>query len=257
MDVVLGDAPAAVALARALGTSGPTVLAGCGQVEGPFLWRKGALASGEGVAAAVKGADRLVVVVEAGQEVGGLFTAIKAGLVGRAVVVLPHGVEAPAGLRKFGDWAILRVGPVWGPEEPLVAAWARAIVAGRSLWVANPGPMRPVAEADLLPAVLAVLQRPGARWSLVGEAAVGLPDLAAALAAGLERPLRAWRVPVGLAARQAGVEARRWQAWIAASSGGATNTDDWQRPTSVGSAGWLGVRARWERVEVGSGAADG
>jgi|JI6StandDraft_1071083.scaffolds.fasta_scaffold123922_2 hypothetical protein len=253
MLVVLGSSPVAVAIARGLSASGPVVLAGPVAAVGPFLWRRCALSTGEGVAEAARGADEVVVVLQGTDDGAGALSALKPSLVARATLVLPSHAEPPQGWRRFPEGNVLKLGPVWGPEVPLVQAWVGALLRGEALWLADPGAVRAIAEADVLAAVEALAERRGARWVLTGERLVRLPELADALAQGLGRSLRARRVPMLLASRQAGWDAATWRAWEAASVLAGSDTDDW-RPTRAGAAGWLGPRSRWEAVEQ---AADG
>jgi hypothetical protein len=160
------------------------------------------------------------------------------------VAVLLHGMEMPPALRRFGDWSTLRVGPVWGPSEPVVAAWAQQIVEGAAVWVTDPGPMWPVAEADFVEVVRAAAEHRAARWTLGGDEEARLSELASVLAGGLGATLRSWNVPGSLAARRAGVDASRWEAWITASEA-RTSTPGWERPEGVGQGGWIGDRERW------------
>jgi hypothetical protein len=101
-----------------------------------------------------------------------------------------------------------------------------------------------VAAADAITTLRTAVERRAMRWQLVGSESAGLRDLLDVLGEGLGKTPRAWRVPAGLAARRAGVDASLWSAWAKASEG-KTKLEGWERPHWVGRAGWLGDGGRW------------
>lgn len=244
MDAVFGVGPLARALASALGTSGTVLHVGPEVVRGPFFWRRGDLTTGEGVTSALKDARRAFLVLDAATDVRTFFTLLKPRAVARGVVVLPLDGDEPKDLRQHPDWSVVRVAPAWGPEEPLVAAWARALVAGHRPWVADPGPVRPVALPDAIAAIRAAAGFRGLRWSVIGPETVRLPDLATALAAGLGVAGRTITVPLRLAAWRAGVPEERLIAWTRAPEA-AWHTPGWSPPELRGREAWLGPPEVW------------
>ncbi|MCB9664522.1 MAG: hypothetical protein H6732_10425 [Alphaproteobacteria bacterium] len=245
MRVVFGRSPVAVGLAEWLARAEPTVLAGRSAVEGAFLWRQADLASGAGVKAALTGARRVYVVVDEADEADGLLALLARAARLRGAVVLPLGAPAPPLLGKVPGLSRVRLGPVWGPSEPLVASWARTLVAGGRVWLADPGVFRPLAVEDAVAYVSEAAERPGGvAWTVPGPSAVRLPELAATLAKGLGRPLRTVRVPLGWALRRAGVERARLERWLATPEGPA-QTDGWSPSRVVGAEGWLGDPGSW------------
>jgi hypothetical protein len=243
VDVVFGEGPVAVALATRLGREGSTVLVGARPVVGPFLWRHGEASTGKGIKQAVEGAGRVFVVADDASATGGLFLVLRRMPRLRGAVLLPLGVEAPAALAECPTLARVHHGPAWGPEEPLIDAWVRRLLAGRRLWVGDPGPVRPVAMPAVTAAVVEAAFRGPVRWTIAGPEAVRLPELAAELARRLGRPLRAWRVPPAWAARSAGVPLSRLQRWVHTPVT-PTVADGWTPPGLTDRTGWVGDLAR-------------
>lgn len=189
MELVVGDLPMAAALAAAL--PGPVAVISREPVDGPLLWRRGDLATGEGLAEAVRAASRLWLLCDRRAD-GALGAATKVG--GRpTIAVVPRGATAPVADR------VVRVAEVWGPEHPLHRAWRARIMTGRHLFVADLGP---VTVTPVAAAVAAV----------VGDAAEAptmtttLDALIADIARAARRPARATRLGWRLAAWQAGVD---------------------------------------------------
>ncbi|MCB9682005.1 MAG: hypothetical protein H6733_11095 [Alphaproteobacteria bacterium] len=244
MHVVLGDAPLAWALADALAPTVPTVVAGRVPAHGAFLWRLADLTTGEGVTHALRGATRVFVVLEHGQPTEGLFLVLrKLGDVPGAVAV-PLGDAVPAGLAQVRHLGLVAHGTPWGAREPLVAAWGKQLMAGRRLWMADPGPLRPVAMARVVEAVRAAAERPGARWSVPAAQPASLPALATALAERVRVPLRTWPAPLGWAARQAGVDVARLRHWGDVPDA-VHDTGSWYPTAPDGPSAWCGEPSAW------------
>jgi uncharacterized protein YbjT (DUF2867 family) len=236
VDAVLGDGPLAEALVAALAASGPVVLASRAPVVGPFFWRRANLATGEGIVAALRDARRAFVIVEPGDEARGFFSVVRPGAVQRGVAVLPLGAAPPAGLERHADWSHVEVGVVWGPGEPLVRAWTSDVAAGHRVWLADPGPVRPLAVRDVVATVRAAGEHRGMRWVLAGREPARLPDLAAAVGRALGKPVRTLRVPLALAARRAGVLPVHITRWLSVPDT-PSRTPGFE-PPHTGAAGW-------------------
>ena len=245
--VVLGTSGLAAGVAERLAADGPTTLVAEAPAEGPFRWRRGSLATGEGLPAVLRADNRLVLVLDEPTPIAGLLTVLRPGMVARGVVVLAHDDPAPDLLTRLEGSSQLRVGPVWGPTEPLIAAWARQIAASRRILVADPGPVFPLSLPDVAAAVRAAIERPGRRWTLAGPREVRLPQLAASLAAGLGLPLRSLSAPLGLVGWRAGTPGGRLRRWVQEAPTSA-DTAGWTPPPSAGEPGWLGEPARWRDV---------
>lgn len=244
MDVVFGDSPVARALASRLARENPCTLVGKDASLGSWLWRKGDMATGEGVLQALKGAGRAFVVMEHDLAAPGLFTLLKPATVPRGAVVLPVGAALPEPLQRLPNWSSVQLGPAWGPEDPLVEAWAKAIAAGRRIWVPDLGEIAALSLTDAAEAALAASREPGRAWTYVAPAGATLTELAQSLASGLSKELRMSRAPLGLAAWKAGVPAswiRRWQRPTDAT----THTPGWHPPAPIGRVAWLGDPKRW------------
>lgn len=249
MRVVFGDAPLARSLAAHLAEQGSVVLAGPRPVEGPWLWRKADPASGSGIRPLLEDARAVYVAPERGERVDGLLLVLSRASKLRGAIAWPLGEPAPGLVDGASSLALVKVGPVWGPEEPLVSAWAEQVAAGGRVWTADPGAVRPVAEDAAVATVIEASRREGARWTLAGEEAVRLDDLLDALAAGLARPARRRRVPLTWAAWGAGVPPERLRAWVDVPAV-PPSCDGWHAPTR-GRAAWLGDPSRWERAAAG------
>lgn len=244
--VVFGDAPLAQALAHRLAARVPTVLASHRPVSGPFLWRAGDVTTGEGVRLAAQGARRVYVVLDDDRSIDGLLVILGRASGVRGAVVQPLGAKRPSGLEGLGELSHVQVGPVWGPEDPLVEAWGSAIAAGQRVWVPDPGPIRPVAAPEAVAAVLEAGERPGVHWVLPGARPVQLADLATEIAARTGRPLKRLPATLGMAARRAGVDAGVIARW-AAMPEPSRQTDGWRLGRTVGPADWVGDATRWRR----------
>lgn len=243
MRVVFGEGPFAQALAAKLSTRGSVVLAGVEPVAGPWMWRAADPASGQGVRAAVEGAVAVHVVLDGSEPADGLFLVLARASRLRGGVVLPLGVATPRGHAQVPDLSVLRLGPAWGPEEPLVASWARTVAEGGRVWIADPGPMRIVPMDAAVAAAIALVEERGRTWLLAGTESVRLRDLAEALARGLGAPLRLRNVPLSWAAWRAGVDPARLRAWTRAPAA-VSDCGGWHPPTA-GRGAWLGDPARW------------
>lgn len=242
--MVFGDSPVARALAARLSREGPCTLVGLDAALGSWLWRRGDMATGEGVLQALRGAARAFVVMDHELAAPGLTTLVKPATVPRGALVLPVGAGVPDALQRLPNWSSVHLGPAWGPEDPLVDAWARAIAAGRRIWVPDIGEVPALALADAAEVAIAASREPGRTWTCVANGRATLADLAQTLAAGLGRELRSTRAPLSLAAWRAGVPAawvRRWQQPIEAS----THTPGWHAPAAAGRTAWLGDPRRW------------
>ena len=238
MDVVFGSSPLAAAVARRLARDGATTLAGPTELLGPWLWRRCDPGSAEGVNHALKGVDRVVVVLDDAASAAGLFTVLRPGTASRGVAVLPPGGWRPDGLDRFTHWGSLRVGATWGEDELLVAAWARRVAAGRALWVPDLGEVRVTAAVDAANAVAALLHEPGGVWSVVGDEAARLSELAAQIGLALDKPVRQRRATVGLAAWSAGVSVGAIRR-LAVAADPHRHTPGWTPVAVVGRAGWF------------------
>lgn len=244
MNVIFGAGPLAQALATDLATRGSTVLVGPHPVEGPFLWRYADTATGRGVRWAAEGGHRVYVVLDTPLATQGLFLILRHAHGLHGAVVVPLGQEEPRGMAQCPGLSRVHVGPVWGPDEPLVAAWASAIAQGRRVWVPNPGVVRPVAMSDAVAAIEAAGGQAGVRWVLGGQRDVRLADLAEALGRGLGRPVRRLPAPLQVAAWRAGIDAEAIQDWVKMPVA-PWRTGDWELPRPAGEKGWLGDPARW------------
>jgi len=246
VDVVFGTSPLALAVTSRLAASGPTALASKAAQLGPWLWRRCDPATAEGVHHALKGANRAVVVMDDDDEVAGLFTLLKPSSVTRGVLVLGPNTAAPKGLERLGNWSTVRIGATWGPQEPLVAAWAARIARGGGVWVPDLGELAIVSTLDAANAVAAALDVSGASWTLIGDDVVRLSDLATAIGEGLGVPARIWRAPLGLAAWRAGVPATAIRRWAPRTpSKPQRYTPGWTPPSLARRAAWLGDPAKF------------
>jgi hypothetical protein len=185
-----------------------------------------------------------VLVLDEPTPIAGLLSVIRPGMVARGVIVLSHDDPQPDLLPKLDGLSQLRVGPVWGPTEPLIAAWASQIASSRRVLVADPGPIFPSSLPDVAAAVRAAVDRSGRRWTLTGPREVRLPQLAASLAAGLGSPLRSLAAPLALVGWRAGTPAGRLRRWVQAPQANA-DTTGWTPPPTAGEPGWLGDPSRW------------
>lgn len=222
MDVVLGSSPLAVSLARHLAAAGEDGAALAGPVarEGTFLWRRCQLDTGEGVRAVVRGARRVWLVLdeEAG-EAHGAFAVLRNESSLKGAVVVGIGRPFPPGAESLASWARVEVGPCWGPDEPLHRAWTEALKAGRRVWMADPGTIPFVQAERLLAALAQAPEVAEGRWSLVTHKGVHLPELLERLAKEVGQPARTLSVPLGWAARRAGVDAARVRRWLSCPEG--------------------------------------
>ncbi len=244
MDAVFGEGPLARSLAVALGRFGNVLLVSGRPVLGPFFWQKGSLATGEGIKPALRAARRAFVILhEPHADPGVFFSLLKPDMVARGVVAVPLDAPAPD-LKKHPDWSVVQVGPTWGPEEPLVAAWASSLAEGRRIWIADPGVMHPVAMDDAVAALRAAAGFRGLRWTIAGEEEARLPDLVATIADGLGVPPKVLPVPTSLAARRAGIPLSRIDSWLR-SPVERWHTPGWNPPELVGREGWLGAPELW------------
>lgn len=250
MDLVLGHGPVAVALANTLAGEGPVMMAGGAPTGGPFFWRRADMGTGAGIDAALSGIERLFIALEPGQSAAGLFTLMKPGSVEDAVVVLPLGEPDPPGIDRHDQLSMVRVGPCWGPEEPLVGAWAAAIAAGRRVWVPNPGGVRPVALRQVVAAAREAAERPGVRWTVVSDEVVQLADLVAAISKTLGKPARTLPAPMRWGCRRAGVDPARVRAWAGVPAA-EWKTPGWTPTEWPGRDAWVGDAARWQAVGAG------
>ncbi len=249
MRVVVGRGPLARAVAAHLSVQTSVVLAGTTPIEGPWLWRRADPATGAGIRGVVEGARAVHAVIEPGERVDGLLMLLSRASRVRASIVTHLGAPAPGLPVGAQGVAWLQVGPVWGPEEPLIRAWASQLVRGGRVWVADPGPIRPVSMDAAVAAAVEVADHPGARWTLAGHQSVRLADLAEQLAHDLALPSRTRRVPVGWAAWRAGVTPERLRSWTRVPE--ATSiTEGWVAP-SRGRAAWLGPVDRWRPTPAG------
>lgn len=212
MQLVLGQGPIAEGLAAALGLQGEAVLAGPTASPGAFVWRKVDLARGEGVLLAAKRASRVHVVLNGPEPVAGALAVLARLDAAAGTLVLPPDVPPPT-------WAGSRliVGPAWGGAEPLVAAWSKAVAAGRHVWLADAGLLKPVAVGDAVDAILALQDHANAQWTLVGDS-VGLPVLLERVARFHGRPARSTRVPLALAMWWVGLRSARLRSWRSANA---------------------------------------
>lgn len=238
MHAILGDGPLALAIARRLTRIGPTVLGSAAIVDGPWLWRHADMATGQGVKAAIEGARLVVVALDDARPTDGGFVVLKRVDRLRGVVALALDVPAPRALAGLADLSVVRVGPVWGPDEPWIAAWSRAALDGRRLWVPDVGPIRPLPADDAVDAILAAASHKGARWTVSGAEEVRLADLATTVSATLGRSARLFKVPLGLAAWWTGASAARAARW-AAMPVQPRSTEGWSATRSAGRTGWV------------------
>ena len=210
---------------------------------GLSLWRKGSIRTERGLRPRSRVPSAPSLVLDHGEDAAGFFSLPGPGAVSRGVLALPWGALAQG---TQAIWGLVggAARPVWGPDDALVAHWSGAIARGESVWWADTGTYRPVAAADAITTLRTAVERRAMRWQLVGSEAAGLRDLLDVLGEGLGKTPRAWRVPAGLAARRAGVDASLWSAWAKASEG-KTKLEGWERPHWVGRAGWLGDVGRW------------
>ena len=215
---MIGDGAVAVGLARALAAEGSAVLASARPQRGPFLWRQADLSSGKGVKQAVDGADRVYVVLGSHTRCDGVFLVLRSQDVG-GVVTVPLGTSAPAAYQDCVQLSLVHHGPVWGPDESLVATWAAQVIRGDRLWMADPGVIAPVREDVVVQAATAAAERDRVHWTVTGERKLRLPQLAAEIATGLNRPLRQRRAPLSWALRRAGVEVGTVREWMATPRG--------------------------------------
>lgn len=192
MDVVVGSGALAAALARATGAG----LCSADPVSGPFLWRRVAVDSGQGVRAALVGASRVVALLDEGPAHGLLAVLAQLPPTPGVWVVPPGSALSPALAGTRPGWPILPIAGVLGPQEPLVDRWTAIVGAGRHLWEADPGPLHAADAGEAVDAVRAALDgdiRP------VVSRPFRLPALADRIARAVGRPLRASRVPFRLA----------------------------------------------------------
>lgn len=238
MHAVFGEGPLAHALARRLTRIGPTVLGSSTIVDGPWLWRHADMATGQGVKAALEGARLVLVALDEDTPTDGGFVVLKRVERLRGAVAVPLDVPTPRTLASLGDLSVVRLGPVWGPEEPWIAAWSRAALDGRRLVVPDVGPIRPVPADDAVDAILAAASHRGARWTMPGAEVVRLTDLATTIGATLGRPARIRKAPLGLAAWWTGADARRATRW-AAMPDQARVTEGWTATRTAGRTGWV------------------
>lgn len=236
MHTVLGDGPLARAVARRLVRSGPTVLGSATVSEGPWLWRHVDLATGQGVKSALESARTVVVALDEADAVDGAMVVLRRAERVRTVVAWPIGLAAPGSL--FPDASAVALGPVWGPEEPWVAAWSRAALDGRRLLVPEIGGVRALAADDAVDAILAAVSHRGVRWTMPGGEPATMETLASAVSSGVGRPIRTVRAPLGLAAWWAGASGPRARRWA---SVGPTDrvTEGWDAPRRGGPTGWV------------------
>ncbi len=238
MDVIFGTGAIARMLAARLAARGSTTLVSPEPADGPFLWRRGDPASGDGVLVALRSATRVALVAEHPQDAAGLLGVLKPGMVARGAVITPLSMPAPDALTRHEHWGWLRVGTVWGPEDPWIDGWLRAAAAGRRLWYPDLGPLRPVGSDALRAAVEALWGVPGARWTLVGPDGGGTRDLVARVASAVGQPLRATAAPRWWAARMTGRPASALDRWEDADPDALCHTPGWEGPP-ITPAGWL------------------
>lgn len=245
MDAVFGDGPIARSLATALGRYGTVLLVGPRPTRGGFFWRQGNAETGDGVLKVLEDATRVFVVAERPKtDTRAFFHLLKPGMVARGVLVLPLDGEEPKDLRNHSDWSIVRCAPALGPGEPLIDAWAEATAREERVWVSNPGRIRPVAMADAVGAIRAAAGFRGLRWSIIGEDEVTLPELADVLAEGLDVRTRILPMPLSIAMRRIGVDAKRIRSWTRQPEA-SWHTPGWTPRELLGRAGWLGDPERW------------
>ncbi len=237
MHAILGDGPLAHALARRLTRMGPTVLGSSSITDGPWLWRHADMATGQGVKAAIEGARLVVVALDDDAPTDGGFVVLKRVDRLHGVVALALDVPAPRALTGLADLSVVRVGPVWGPDEPWIAAWSRAALDGRRLLVPDVGPIRPVPADDAVDAILAAASHKGARWTVTGAEEARLTDLATTIGATLGKPARVAKVPLGLAAWWTGADPKRATRW-AAMPPTPRATEGWTATRAAGRTGW-------------------
>jgi hypothetical protein len=238
MDVVVGSGPLARTLARSLASIRSNVtFASEAVAEGPFLWRRANPVTGEGVVAALHDADRAYVVLERAAPAHGVFAAIERLAIPRGIAVVPFGSGKIPALAGRDGWSYLEVGPCWGAEEPLLAAWSSTIARGGHLRWFDPGPVFPVPMPEAVQAVHAALERPGIHWRLPGSRA-SLAELAAELGWFHRHPLRATRVAPASGLRRLGLPKDHIAFWtrIPASE---RDTGDWSWGEPRGPAGWF------------------
>lgn len=244
MDVVFGTGPLARSLASALGRFGTVLMVGSELVQGPFFWRRGDIQTGEGVHAALTAARRAFLVLDRPTDLRAFFTVLKPQSVARGVAVLPLSQDEPTELKHHPDWSVVKVAPAWGPQQPLIAAWARQLAAGKRVWLSDPGEITPIAIDDAVAAVRAAAGFRGLRWTVAGEEAATLPDLAATLAHRLDVPCKTLSVPLGWACRRANVPVDDVRAWVDAPAA-SWHTPGWTPPDQQGAGAWLGDPATW------------
>lgn len=245
VDAVFGDGPIARSLATALGRFGTVLLVGPRPSRGGFFWRQGNAETGDGVLKVLEAARRVFVVAEHPKtDLRAFFHLLKPGMVARGVLVLPLEGQDPKELKHHSDWSVVRCAPALGPGEPLVDAWAEATAKEQRIWVANPGLIRPVAMADAVGAIRAAAGFRGLRWTLVGEEEITLPELADALAEGFDVRTRILPVPLSVAMRRIGVDAKRIRSWTSQPEA-SWHTPGWTPRELEGRNGWLGDPERW------------
>jgi uncharacterized protein YbjT (DUF2867 family) len=245
MDAVFGDGPLARELGAALGRYATVSVVGPRPVQGPFFWRRGDVTTGQAVLQTLRDARRAFVVVErAGVDLRAFFQLLKPDLVTRGVLVVPLETPLPKELKHHPDWSVVQCAAPLGPGEPLIDAWAAATARQQRVWVANPGILRPIAMADAVSAIRAAAGFRGLRWTIAGDDAVTLPELADILAEGLDVPTRILPVPFDVAMRRAGLDADRIRGWLSLPEA-SWHTPGWTPRELVGRAGWLGEPTSW------------
>lgn len=216
---VFGRSPLAAAVARHAATTGPTALVGDVPYDGPYLWRRAHLGTGEGVKAALKGVDRALIVLDDGgsTEAIGAFLVLKSAQLPAGAVVWDRGVPAPPIPQELAGWSRIEVGPSLPPEEEMVRRWIEAFAQRGRVWVVDPGPA-PFIDAEAAAAAIAAAPG-GQRWRLCAPELRRVPDVAAALAAAHQAPFTPRRAAGPFGRWRAGYDAARGRRWVSSPPG--------------------------------------
>jgi len=235
---IFGSSPFAGAMALALKSSEQTLRVSATPEPGPFFWRRANLATGEGVAKALKGLRKVWLLPADDEDISGFFAILKAGMIDRGVLVLPLDAEAPKGLKKHPTWAVLRRGPIWGAHTPLAHTWAQRLQGRQRIFLADPGPVAAVGTPLALEATQAIMQHRAARWTLTSPHTTTFPQLLDALAAQRDAPARRWKTPTGWMMRQTGVSPLTLARWLSAPTEEA-KTPGWTPPSRLIGQVWF------------------
>ncbi len=231
MIAVIGEGGLAEGVAMACPAA---TLVGSHAFDGPFLWRKADLDTGEGVLAALGETQRVIVVLDRPRQAHGTFAVLTRRPTSVAVV-FPLG-NPPSALERLPEWSQVAVPPCWGGRSPLVRRWSSIIKGGGHLWIPNLGVRQVCAAVDAVPAVLAASETPGVRWSIGSESAT-LHELAQAISAHHRYPLRATRAPRAIARVLGRTPEDFFDLWFKAN--GPTPSSGGPSIERAGKKGWL------------------